>query len=99
MLEYDKIDISEGIDVKKLGENSRECGLCRFYYFKDKNFNYQSYFCDGCHDMSVKAVSIKDLAIVYSGGNAYRTNFSFMSLTEATNLIKSSSMTNKKGTL
>ena len=36
MLEYDKIDISEGIDIKRCKETSRECSLCKFYYFLDK---------------------------------------------------------------
>ena len=56
------------------------------------------YLCDGCHDMSMKATSMQNLAI-YHGGNAYRVNFVFMTLTEATNLLKSSSITSKKGTL
>ena len=38
MLEYDKIDISEGIDIKKYKQTSRECSLCKFYYFLDKIF-------------------------------------------------------------
>ena len=38
MLEYDRIDISEGIDIKKCKETSRECSLCKFYYFLDNNF-------------------------------------------------------------
>ena len=29
--------------------------------FLDKNFNYQKYCCDGCHDMSMKTVSIKNV--------------------------------------
>ena len=33
MLEYDKINISEGIDINKCEETSRECSLCKFYYF------------------------------------------------------------------
>ena len=33
MLEYDRIDISEGIDIKKYKETSKECSLCKFYYF------------------------------------------------------------------
>ena len=33
MLEYDRIYISEGIDIKKCKETSRECSLCKFYYF------------------------------------------------------------------
>ena len=43
MLEYDRIALSEGIDNKKCKETSRECGLCKFYYFLDKNFNYGPY--------------------------------------------------------
>ena len=49
MLEYDRIDISEGIDIKKCKETSKECNLCKFYYFVDKNFNYGPYLCDGCY--------------------------------------------------
>ena len=33
MLEYDRIDISEGIDVKKTSA-SKECDICHFWYFK-----------------------------------------------------------------
>ena len=37
MLEYDKIDLSEGIDVNKT-INSRECSLCHYYYFLRHKF-------------------------------------------------------------
>ena len=57
MLEYDGIDISEGIDIKKCEETSRECSLCKFYFFLDKNFKYGPYLCDGCYDMFMKTVS------------------------------------------
>ena len=40
MLEYDRTDISEGIDIEKCKETSKECSLCKFYYFIDKNFSY-----------------------------------------------------------
>ena len=59
MLEYDRIDISEGIDIKKCKEISKEYSLCKFYYFLDKNFKYGPYLCDGCYDMSMKAVSMQ----------------------------------------
>ena len=61
MLEYNRIDISEGIDIKKCKETSRECNLCKFYYFLDKNFNYGPYLCNGCYDMSLKAVSMHSI--------------------------------------
>ena len=33
MIEYDRIDLDEGIDVNK-ASSSRECWLCHFWYFK-----------------------------------------------------------------
>ena len=34
MLEYDRIDISEGIDVNKTSA-SKECNIFHYWYFKD----------------------------------------------------------------
>ena len=68
----------EGIDIKKCKETSRECSLCKSYYFLDKNFNYGPYLCNGCYDMSLKAISMQNLAIINHNGNAYRVNFAFM---------------------
>ena len=99
MLEYDRIDISEGTDVKECNETSRQCSLCKFYYFLNKNFNYQTYLSDGCHDISTKARSMQNLAIIYHEGNAYRVNFVFMSKNDAFNLIKNSNIIDKKGVL
>ena len=64
MLEYDRIDLSEGIDTASNKLISRECSLCHFYYFLDKNFDYQKYLCNGCQDMSMKAISMQKLAII-----------------------------------
>ena len=38
MLEYERIDISEGIDVNKTNL-SKECDICHYWYFKDISFN------------------------------------------------------------
>ena len=98
MLEYDRIDLSEGIDVNKTS-NPRECSFCHYYYFLDIDFNYQKYLCDGCHDMSMKAISMQNLAIVYHGKNVYHVNLVFMSKNDAFNLIKNSNVINKEGVL
>ena len=89
MLEYDRTDISEGIDIKKCKETSRECSLCKFYYF----------LCNGCYDMSLKAISIQNLAIINYNGNHYHVNFVFTSKKDAFNLIKNAIIIDKKGTL
>ena len=49
--------------------------------------------------MSLKAISIKKLAIVYRGEQAYRISFSSMSKNDAFNLIKNSVIIDKRGTL
>ena len=99
MLEYDRIDSSEGIDIKKHKGTSTKCGLCKFHYFLDKNFNYGPYLCNGCYDMSLKAISMKTLAIINHNRNHYRVNFAFMSKKDAFNLIKNAVIIDKKGTL
>ena len=99
MLEYDRIYISEGIDIEKCKETSRECSLCKVYYFLDKNFKYGPYLCDGCYHMSIKAVSMQNLAIVNHNGNYYCVIFAFMSKKDAYNLIKNAIIIAEKGTL
>ena len=99
MLEYDKIYLSEGIDVNRNILTSKKCYLCGYLYFINKNFNYQKYMCNGCHDMSTKSNSIHNLRIGYNNGNAYRINFAFMFKNNALNLIKNAVIIDKKGTL
>ena len=48
MLEYDKIDISEGIHVNNTNL-SKDCDICHYWYFKDIGFKYEPYLCNGCH--------------------------------------------------
>ena len=55
--------------------------------------------CNGCHDISTKAISMHNLCIGYNTGNAYRINFVFMSKNDALNLIKNAVIIDKKGTL
>ena len=74
MLEYDRIDISEGIDVNKTSL-SKECDIFHYWYFNDIGFKYEKYLCNGCHDLMQKVMSFNSVAIVYVEGGAYRINF------------------------
>ena len=62
MLEYDKIDISEGIDINKANA-SKECDNCHYWYFLDKIFNNEPYLCNVYHDLMQKAMNFNDVAI------------------------------------
>ena len=99
MLEFDRIDISESIDIKKFKGTSRECSLCKFYYFLDKDFSYGPYLRNGCYDMSLNVISMQNLAIINHNGNYYCVNFAFMSKKDAFNLTKNAVIIDKKGTL
>ena len=99
MLEYDRIDISEGIDIIKCEETSIECSLCKFYYFLGKNFKYGPYLFDGCYNMFMKTVSAQNLTIINHNGNYYCVIFVFISKKDAYNLIKNAVILGEKGTL
>ena len=99
MLEYNRINNSEGIDSARNKLVSKKCWLCCFWYFIDKNFNFDDYLCNGCHDMNMKAVSLNNLAIVYVGDKVYRINFAFVTKDEAINLIKNALIIDKRGVL
>ena len=60
MTYYNRIDISEGIDVNKTNE-SKECDICCYWYFLDKGFWFQTYVCSGCHDLLMVSISLDDI--------------------------------------
>ena len=99
MLEYDRIDISEGIDVNKLSDKSRACDICHYWYFLDKNVTDQPHLCNGCHDLMQKAMSFNDVAIFSIKGGVYRINFLYMSKDDAISIMHNSNLIDKKGTL
>ena len=74
MLEYNRIDISEGIDTNKTNK-SKECMLCHCWYFKDVGYKFQPYLCNGCHSLMQKVVSFNNIAVVYVKNNAYKYTF------------------------
>ena len=49
--------------------------------------------------MSLKSVSIKNVAIINHNGNHYRVNFAFVNKKDVSNLIKNAVIMGKKGTL
>ena len=98
MLEYNRTDISEGIDVNKKSA-SKECDICHYWYFKDIGLKYEKYLCNSCHDLMQKAMSFNNVAIVYVKGSAYRINFWYMSKDDAIKIMNNSNLANKMGVL
>ena len=98
MLEYDRIDISEGIDTNKTSA-SKECNICHCWYILDKKFNYDPYLCNGCHHLMQKAASFKNVVVVCIKGNDYRIRFRYMSKKDAITIITNSNLNDKNGVL
>ena len=78
MLFYDKItesdglDTSEGTDIIRAGVVScKRCNFCHFYFFENRNFNYQPHACNGCHDASLHAQLLTDFKIIMIKSGAY----------------------------
>ena len=71
MLWYQKIDVSEGIDVNKTSA-SKEYELCHYQFFKDIGFKFEEHVCNKCHDLLTIAYSLKDIAILNAKGATFR---------------------------
>ena len=63
MLQYEKIDVSEGIDVNKTSV-SKEFELCHYWFFKDIAFKFEEHICNKCHDLLTMAHSLRNKAIL-----------------------------------
>ena len=98
MLEYERIDVSDGIDVD-MTDKSKECMLCHYWYFLNKNFSYRLYFCDGCYNIVQKCIKLENIAIGRVKKSTYRIFFLYMSKCEAKKIMTNSNLIDKKGVL
>ena len=95
MLEYDRINISEGIDVNETSASKNVI----FVTFKDIAFKCELYLYIGCYDLIQEAMSFNDVAIVYVQESAYRIYFWYLSKDDAINIMNNSNLVDKKGVL
>ena len=98
MLVYEKIDISDGIDVD-MSDKSKVYMLCHYWYFLDKSFGYGPYLCEACYNMMQKCNKLKNIVIVHIKESVYRISFLYMSKREAKKLMNNSNLIDKKGVL
>ena len=94
MLEYNRIDISEGINIAKTNK-SKECKIFYYWYFKDIGYKYEPHLCNGCHGLLQKAVIFNNIAIVCVKRSGYRINFWYISKDDAIKMMNNSSLIDK----
>ena len=88
ILYYDRIDISEGIDLAKIN-NSKERKICHYWLF-NHGFEFQDSICNGCHDLTMLSVNISNVAAITVKNVDYRCIIYNIIKSEAINLLKNS---------
>ena len=96
MLKYDKIDITEGINLNKTNK-SKECMFCHYWYYLNKNFTYGPFTCDGCYNKVQRTTDFIDIAIIYVKKTAYRVYFKDISKHKAKKLMNMFNLVGKTG--
>ena len=71
MLQYQKIDVSEAMDVNKPSA-SKEYELCHYWLFEDVEFKLEKHVCNGCHSLLTTSYSLKNIAILNAKGTTFR---------------------------
>ena len=95
MLYFDKIDVSEGIDINKTSA-SKECDICHYWYFLNYSFKCQPNVCNRFHDLLMMSMSLSKIAILKIKGSDYRCIISLISKNKAINIMQNADLTEKK---
>ena len=89
--------MKKGIDFDKT-DKSKECMISHYWFFKDKNFNFEKLVCKGCHDISMMCSELKNIAIVRIKDVDYRCILQNTTYNEAFNLLNNSKL-DERGSL
>ena len=94
MLQYEKIDVSEGIDTNKTSA-SKECMICHNWYFKDVGFRFEPLVWNKCHDVLMTAYELKSILILNVKWDDLRCILWGISKDEAINRLNNSLLEDK----
>ena len=98
MLYYDRIDISERIDINETSA-SKEHDICHYWHFLNKGFKFQLYVCNKCHNLLMMSIKLSDIAILSIKGSDYQCIISGINKREALKLSQNVDFTEKSETL
>ena len=62
MINYDRSDVSEGINVNEMFV-FKECNICHHWQFLDKGIKFQTFPFNVCADVSIMSDSINNVAV------------------------------------
>ena len=94
MLQYEKIDVSEGIDTNKTSA-LKECMICHYWYFKDVEFKFEPHVSNKCHNLLMTIYELKNVAILNVKWVNFRCILWGISRDEAANRLNNSVLEHK----
>ena len=97
ILYYDRIDVSEGIDVHKTSE-PKQWDICHYQYFLDKIFKFQPHVCNGCNDLLMMPMNISNIDFLNNKGADNCCIISEISKSVAINLLQNTDLTKESRT-
>ena len=98
MLYFDRMDISEGIDVIETSA-SKECDIYHYWCFLKYSFKFQLNFCNKCCDLLMMSMHFSHIAILNIKCSYYGCVISSVSKNEVINLMQDAGFSEKSGTL
>ena len=94
MLNFDRIDVSERIDVNK-AIASKGYDICHYWYFSNYSFTFRPNVCNRCHDLlmytNLGYIATLDIKVSY-----YRCVISLISKNRAINLMRTTDSIKKR---
>ena len=94
MIQYERIDVSEEIDLSKTS-TSKDCMICRYWYILDIGYKYEPHVCNKCYDILMIAYELENIAILNVKGVDYRCVLWNMTKNDAIKLLNNSRLDNK----
>ena len=94
MLQYAKIDVSEGIDTNQTSA-SKERMLCHYWYFNDVGFKFEPHVCNKCYNALMTAYELENTAMLNVKGVVFRCILWGISRYEAVNKLNNSLLEDK----
>ena len=94
MLQYAKIDVSEGIDTNQTSA-SNERMLCHYWYFNDVGFKFEPHVCNKCYNALMTAYELENTAMLNVKGVVFRCILWGISRYEAVNKLNNSLLEDK----
>ena len=94
--QYKKITNDEGIDHSRY-ICTRFCDVCKFCFFVDRNFNYEDYAYNRCHNLLMMPYSLDNIVILRVNDVSFSCILLGISRSEALRRLNNANNLGKRG--